>query len=846
MVKAFLSHSSAEAELVRLAGTRVGRPFVSIDYFAFDSGDELLRSVTQAAADSALFVLFAGRPSLNSAWVREEIREAEYSRAFGRLQRVLVIATDDSTRASDLPPWLRRYKYAATRAPGPIARLIRSEVDELIRARQSTFFVGRARETTLLQDAIAPTDGSPPPKVIGLVGLAGIGRQTLARRVSADLLSFPRSLRIDVESGDAVQDIATKAAHLIEAFSTAGEANAITADIQASDGQTALRRLSDDLQAAAAQNEFIVLYDKGGVLDHTGRLTRTLVAVLDAVARLANVYVFVVLTRRPAQAASGTPGDISFPIVPVRPLAETDVRSLITLSANRAGITLGREQVTVLAEQVRGYPPAVTYAVELMRAYGAALILQQREQVVAFRSSPFIQYIRSLDTKPTERSLLRLLAANSPLPLEVLVAASRKGSDSVGEALMHLIDVSLAVPDDSGWYRIADPVADAVSRAMKSCSRDEYAAIAQALNEFIPRVQGEGSVLELERVRFRALVMSGKAGASRQAGALIADWIRLAESLYHERRYAIAAETGRAALEARPGNADAVRWLIRALIKLEEFEEARERIRTMSDQGEGREALYLSGFLERHRGKTRECVEFYQRALDAGYSGVAIHRELAQGYLDLNDLPQARTHIALAQERQRDNPYIIDLMIKIACAQRDETTARQLLTVLAGVDRPAFVAHRRSRVEDVFGSAEDAYRAAQEAVGDQERPPFEMLAQLTLCEIKTARYESASAHLDQMNELNPSQRRDIQTGLRCRMAISQGHYRTALDLWENLRTKERPVHLKLRRDALEGLLRETVVAADERLTLDKDVDNLNRRLSDFPDADFDFGLLGGD
>ena len=191
--RAFLSHSSRDAELVRAVGSQLGRPFVRLDYYNFAGGDEFLAAIDEALADSALFVLFASRHSLDSLWVDVEVDSARYELKLGRLRKCLVCIMDDTLQVADLPSWLRRFKYVRSRAAKPIARIVRGEIDDLMRERQHEFFVNRTRESEALQDAIAPSSGSMPPTAFAVVGLDGIGRRTLLQRVAKDLLSLTRA-----------------------------------------------------------------------------------------------------------------------------------------------------------------------------------------------------------------------------------------------------------------------------------------------------------------------------------------------------------------------------------------------------------------------------------------------------------------------------------------------------------------------------------------------------------------------------------------------------------------------------------------------------------------------------
>ncbi len=583
---------------------------------------------------------------------------------------------------------------------------------------------------------------------------------------------------------------------------------------------------------AVELGELPILYDQGGMLDRNGGLEAAVKPLVRQVIAQDDLFLILITNRRPSLESDETARSAGTPIIYVQPLTEQEVRQLLRLHARIADVSLSRSQVNVLASEIGGYPPSVAYAVELARSYGPEVVLADLTRLKDFKARSFIRYLRAVAPGEGEKELLRILASNSPLPLPALVEVTGRPADTVGRELMLLIDASLVMPDDGGWYQIAGPVSEAIAREYSSCTAEQYGLVARALGDFQEQNDLEERYLELSRVRHRALVLSGQRSASQQAGVLIADWIRLAESHYHQRDYVLSAEAARAAVTARPRNTDARIWLIKALIKQGEYEEADSQIDQMQHLGLHREGLYFRGFLLRNRGRFAEAARSYELALAAGYSGVAIRRELANCYLNENNLELARAHIQEAQERQPDNPYIVDLLIQIATKQRDEDTARQLLEVLKDVDDPAFAAHRRSRVEYAFGFPEAAFEQALAAVGDSKRPPFEILANLARCQIVTNRHEEVQVSLSRLGKLYPSRFPDIQKGLRCRAAIAKGEYEAALAIWEELEDKSKLVHVALRRDAIAGLLDHTFVPGPQREDYVMELEQLNDRLEE--------------
>ena len=207
-----------------------------------------------------------------------------------------------------------------------------------------------------------------------------------------------------------------------------------------------------------------------------------------------------------------------------------------------------------------------------------------------------------------------------------------------------------------------------------------------------------------------------------------------------------------------------------------------------------------------------------------------MERDLADCYLQVGNLERAAAHVSEAQKRQHDNPYVITLKIKIACKQKDEATARGLLPLLLQVDDPVFAFHRQSRVELEFGQVEAAYKYAQLAVSTSDRPPFEALTNLTLCQIRTDRLNDAKETLGRLVQLYRRQRADVQTGLSARIALAEQKYEDALGYCAKFEGPDKPAHLAIKRDALRGLLEHTSMPAEERRGMSASVQQIDNKL----------------
>lgn len=830
-MKAFLSHSHHDEAIVHAVARQVGRAFVTIDITAFHTADDLIGSMESAVRDSAVFVYFASRAAMSSAWVNFELTEARYHRAINRLRKLIVVLLDDRLSPSDFPEWMRQYVFLTSHAARPIARVIRSAIDEMVTEEQSGFFVGRAIETAQLQAAFVPPDTSGDVPVITVRGLPGIGRRALLQRVAKDSLFIDRLLTIRVEVGDDENSITAKLADLVEPAVTAEDTLTMVRAIQSLSGANACARFALDVEQALRLHELVVLYDEGGILNNEGLPTDAIQALLKAIIVKSGLVVALVTNRRPRLRDVTSLDDP--PIVDVGPLRESEVRQLIALKARSKGLTLAPGAAGAIVEQVKGYPPAVTALLELAQVYGPELVASSGSSRAEYQPRPLTRYLASLSLSAAERKMLSILCRNSPLPLSTLMRFAPDGEQGAN-SLARLIDASLVIPQPgTSWYRISDPVIDYIDREFPPCTIDDYTILANELDTFLGEERDAGAYLDLSRVLYRALIHAGKKKLPR-AYALRADWLRLAADFYHQRNYDRALELSTTAYREAP-NHDALSWVIRSNVKLGNMRQALNDIDVIHRLGHPRDAYFLRGFLERNRGEYSTAITYYERAQAAGWGGLALERDLAECYFQTGDLDRATQHIEAAQSRQSDNPYVLSLRIKIACRQMDEETARSLLPLLDEVDSPVFAAHRRSLVELTFGNIEEAYEYALKAVRAGSRPPAEALANLAHCQILVGQPAQALDTLKRLEGLYGNRWSDVLNGLRARAAIAEQRYEDALSLAELL-GRDSAVNARVKRDALRGLIEHTFLPPSEREEKERLLAELEHRV----------GTSGGD
>ncbi|WP_222116839.1 toll/interleukin-1 receptor domain-containing protein [Pseudomonas alabamensis] len=831
MIKAFLSHAWSNKEFVRAVANELGRQFCKFDEYSFDSAATFKRSIEEHLDESSVFVFFASEVALERPWVDFELEEAWYKKLEGKLSRAIVFVLDSNIDPAQLPKWLSRAKITRVVSPKLVAREIRYHIDSLIRAAQHPYFEGRSSDIEKFEALLTPI-GSPPPRSVAIYGLPNIGKKTFIEKVSKLALTFNRVLPIVVSQGDDLKDLAVKVADQLEPYSTKAGFEHIVKSIRAQDGDELVRRIVSAFEISISNKELPLLVDAGGLFNSDGFMHGFVDAVVAASSSNGN-YLFMISNRKPAN---------QIPSLSLRPLTKEHTKRLIARISGDSGLTLSSEAVSELADYVNGYPPSAYYAVELVKGYGVDVVLADKERLVNFKAAVFIKFLTEQVLTGSQINVLAVLATYSPIPLLVIAEALGAEPSVVAGEVSLLIDKSLVVPTESGMYAISDPLTDSVSTALRPQIKIDHSVVRDSLKSVMDAEDAELPRLDLCRLYFRACVRSGS--SNTDGFHMVNDLISLTEDYYHRRDFKMSIRCATLALQERPNSEVARDMLIRALIQDEAWDAAIAEIAKHRAYAPVRDIFFLEGFLFRKQGKLDYAIAAFENAMKSGRRGVTINRELATCYYLSDDFVKAKHHVEEALSKS-DNQFIIDLSVQIATREGDEESARKGLEKLKAVDKEGFFKHRLSTVELKFGLVADALKAAKEAVAslDGERPPFNVLSQLATCLIRDSKIMEAEQVIQRMAKLYAHTKIDIRLGLECRLEIERSRYARALAILENIKDPHRVVYMSMRRDALAGELKYSVLDDQKRISYEEQLKALERELAAKDVNSFWFALI---
>ncbi len=809
-MKAFLSHSSIDKEIVREVANQLGRLNCIFDERSFDSGKEFQKSIEEKLTLSTVFVFFATKNSLDSHWCNFELEQAFYSKLKGALKRSIVFILNDEVEIGELPSWLTSALIKKVNSPSAIARDIKHRLEEAAEEFQRPVFLGRSRERDLLEETLNPIDGSNPPKTIAVFGLPGIGRRSLVKNVTKDLFSLHKCVEIDVEDGETLNSLCVKLADIIEPYSCQEELRDLVKEINELAETDALLRVVNNIKSIMAANELPIFVDSGGLTIENGCLSSFINRVIERVEQIQDAYICLVLSRRISR-----DNNIRIESIPVEQLSGIASSQLLSKLSLRSSIKLSPENIRELTDYINGYPPAAYFAVKQASLYTVDALMSDKRKLTQFSQKRFITHVQDHNLTTEDIKVLQILSNYSPLPLSCVLSLYKCEKSQAHDRIYELIDCSLVRVQDGQLYRIADPIKGAVNEVFGYPANEDLKEVKDKLNGYIKSAQEEHK-LDISRVLFRLGFTLGDKIATANGIKLNSDYIKLLENAYHQRKYREAIDIGMDAISYNPDSAKAKTFLIKALIQEEKWDAAQRYLDGLYPLDEYRNVYYLQGFLERKKGDLKKAIEAYSNAQKHGRKGFALYREFSHCYLMCGDLDSAQQNIKEALRIQPNNNQVIDMAARIAIKKGEKETAQKYIDQLELLESPEHYKLRLSSFHLTFGRPDLALEYAREATDLGGNRFFSGRVQLAKALIKAGELGEAEEELSKIRSDFPKSKNDIKIALQSSLELEKGRSDKALLIIEGFVDKSSKQYKGIKTRCLSDLSKDVSISYELR------------------------------
>lgn len=806
MYKAFLAHSTHDKTYVDVVARKLSRARVVYDRQNFEPGLDFRESIRRGLDESALFVLFASSESLKSTWVRFEIDEAELRKLSGKLQGILVFIIDSKVTLKDLPEWMTRGRVVVEARPTQASRIILTQLIYQIGKETQPLFVGREDLLRKIAQDMVPSGGKRPPQVIVASGLDGVGRRSAIRRALRDNLSLDFGPVILLDENDGLDKLYLLLLEETRELCGRSELADAVARFSGSDLKEKCKLVAEELGVVAKDNVATVVVDEGALIDEEGGFAPELAGVLEWLGEdPREPYVVLVRRRRPAQGA-GNYGQARYTTFGIPPLDMDATKRLLAQSLKSTGIASNADQIDELAPYLDGYPPAVQLAVDFARVYGLDALLADKSILVDFKVRTFARILERLNLSREEQIIVRALGLEPAISLDVLSTMTDMPLDLLVPAVRRFIDRSIVV-QDSGRLSLAAPLRAAVYRAYGFLARGDFAEMAARLMKRYWSDLKQVPALDAVDATIYTIARGSPEGLAQFGDIILpSELLNIAVNAYHEREWQVAQDFAERALKAGANAERVYSIMCKAAVRLVyegqqewrravEFVERAEKLKVRGHQ-------YLRGFLEWKRGKLEAAIAAYRAAERVGIRHVGVFRDRAHCLYLLGRTEEAEKDIAVALGQYPRNNFVVDLAAKIAIARGQYGKAEELVSDLEKIDTLENFHHRRA-------SLRSGRRQWEAALSDSEiaclrKPPLhEILAQRVDILIELGRYERASEEIEELSKsFGGRQARNVQFGLRCKLALRKGDWREAEEQYGRMPDKDLNVHRALRLEVL--------------------------------------------
>ena len=775
-MKAFLSHSSEDKDLVSAVYTALEPQCVWLDRVEIEWGDEFLERIEEGIKSATDFVLFWSKSSAQSGWVRLELNMAFILALKAKAIRLKVVVLDHT----ELPLRLQPYQYlsviSSENPVDDIVSALRSALSQPITAVRHKF-VNRNSELERIEELI----NNPEIKLIFLHGFQGIGKASLANEAFRRFFEGAHVTDLAVGIGTGSVELALQLHH--KAYGTI---------FPESTEAEALASLEHSLRAIIDRGQFILLRDCQHWFDYEGQPEEPLTTVLRLSRSLRDTVrrpLFLTATRRPR-----IPVDFATHIatIHVPGLPDNHVSALIGLWYELSqGKSLDVRSAGKVAPEIHGHPVAAKLAANLVAQYGVEHLLSYPKELVALRRDLARTLIRDLSlTADTTKLMETLSIIRTPVPQSVLVEALSIDDEVFQDAVAQATTAGLAESGDTGHLTVHPLIDDYFWRS--HLNRDDYKQKAQTVAARVHQhlrslpTESEDFITLLPAV-FRLYALAGMLEEAYEVRRDLRGEVANAAIIHYNRRnFDLAEMFIRQVLDDDSHNWKMRQYLARIYIRKQRWEAADKLIDgLLNDRPFDIVSRHLHGWrmlrAQDHEGALRIFSEVLSRRSDH----VASLRDSAECLYRIGRPGEALEFLGRAKKIESNNPYILELEARIFEEQGNYSEA--LVAARMAVTRdPARWAlrHRLARILNALGHRREAIPEAREAV---RLDPAQFLPRSTLVSLLLDDGSLDEAALN-LNELEPhvaeQRERNICQHLRAQLLYKKAEFEQAIVLVE--------------------------------------------------------------
>lgn len=667
MIKAFISHSSAQKAFATELVEAIGRNFCMIDCYDFESAYKSIDEIYRCIEESSIFVLLISRESLDSDWVQKEIRKAKTQMSQQQLSRFWPFIIDKSVNLDDIPGWIVRgesYNLKYFESPKILARDIEQKFRKIIwdnnpgiRVRD-TAFAGRNEDISLFENKLYSANGKRLRSLI-VSGREGVGKESFVKQCLCKL-DYPKEIepyRIGMQQKEGVEDFIA----LLNLITRTYNSEDIK-DILSRGPQEKAEVAVELLNTLYSTRSVVLVDDNMSCVLPTKDLPEWLSDILSNPKLNSQLGLFILSKIAPNAYVESSIPQVAH--IPLKPLNKNDRKKLFYLIANSYGLNVKDEDANFFVEKLLQSPEQIYKAVESIKTNGLIRAKADISSLISLGDRKTKAILQSFSDE--EREVVITLARFEFLSFDILEdffeERYKEAYDTVTDLIAYGVASAFGPYDD--FVRMDASVSDYIMRNNMSLPKDLEYHIKSVLEKRMAESNDITEDISLYLYETKTKIMSGKSVADDYMMPSVV--IRAIIDLYNQERYPEVIPICDTVLNDNhfkyynEAKREITYWLCLALCRTQD----EDRFKVEVQKIDGSDYDFLCGFFNRIAKRYPAAEKAFKKALQKSPHSQKAKREMVTVLMKLKNYPEA---LSLAEDNYNndpDNPYHIKAYFK--------------------------------------------------------------------------------------------------------------------------------------------------------------------------------------
>lgn len=697
MIKAFLSHTSVDKDLVGLVQERLTKSNAWYDAVDIENGESIPEKINEGLRNATHYVLFWSERASLSAWVQAELNAAFVQMMAGKC-RFMIFSLDDTK----LPELLQPYKYDKVDksnlfiAAETIADKILAQDGAEVRLSR---FVNRTSEIGDIEEA-----ARAGYKLVILYGMLGIGKASLAEK-AMHWLYQNRATQSVVLDFNTIPGMA----ELVIEFSRYTKVDIPNNNIGLENQKNNIKYF---LEIISLRNAILILKNVKSWLDEDGSLSANLQFITDLIISTDMFENITIITSSRY---------IDIPYNYFESTRQLHIKGMSDLHISeiiKNGLPLSFESNAdknlEFAKRMYGYPLGAKLGAYHIGIHGYDYYLEQPQKIQSLKiglAKEFVTYA-GISTK-CQRYLRVLALSKSRLRNEEYALAFPDLQKDIAALADEAFFSGIISFDEDGCYKLEAIVEDYFyDLAFNSPERKEICnALETFLRKEIEQASGE-KYMRLITAIIHILALNGKVGEAQVLRADLTETIIFSMwDQYNHTEYDEALATANALLKENEDNLEARYVKALCLTRFDEYGPAESILNQLLEDDTTNNAryYYALGRIQKHKGNYPKAIELFEVAVLKKAKYLSPYREMADCYIHMGELDNAQLSISKAKKIDESNVFVILLEALLLQKQEKADEAIKLLENQSLLEQKAEqIFFRKGRAYDQLGCNDKA------------------------------------------------------------------------------------------------------------------------------------------